>query len=167
MIFCHSQISLICLIYLSLPNLYFCTIKFMIMFLKVLNKVNIKALIQTLIVSYYRLTPICKTLGVISYLTKFVWKEDHFCSLVVEVLQCSSCFITCMGADFPAVELDNAVRFSILSRMSAFLWRSSKWACRFGRFFQYASGLEVLACSLDTDVNYVTTMLQPRLSLNH
>ena len=72
-----------------------------------------------------------------------------------------------MGAHFPAVELDNAIRFSILSRMSGFLWHSSKWACRFGRFLQYTSGLEVLACSLDTNINYVTAMLQLRLSLNH
>ena len=72
-----------------------------------------------------------------------------------------------MGAHFPAVELDNAIWFSILSRMSGFLWHSSKWACRFGRFLQYTSGLEVLACSLDTDLNYVITMLQLRPSLNH
>ena len=57
-----------------------------------------------------------------------------------------------MGAHFPAVELDNAIRFSILSRMSGFLWHSSKWACQFSRFLQYASGLEVLACSLNTNL---------------
>ena len=72
-----------------------------------------------------------------------------------------------MGAHFPAVELDNAIRFSILSRMSGFLWHSSKWACRFGRFLQYTPGLEVLACSLDTNQNYVTAILQLRPSLNH
>ena len=44
--FYHSQI-LICLIYLSLPNLYFYTIRSMTMFLKVLNKVNFRALTQT------------------------------------------------------------------------------------------------------------------------
>ena len=87
--------------------------------------------------------------------------------MVVEVLPCSGCFITCMGAHFPAVELDNAIRFSILSRMSGFLWHSSKWACRFGRFLLYTSGLEVLACILNNDINYMTTMLQLHLSLNH
>ena len=71
------------------------------------------------------------------------------------------------GNYVPAVELDNVIRFSTLSRMSRFLRHSSKWAHRFGRFLQYTSGLEVLACSLDTDLNYVTTMLQLRLSLNH
>ena len=96
---------------------------------------------------------------------QFVWKEDHFRSSIDEVLPCSGCFITCMGAHFAAVELDNAIRFGILS-MSGFLWHSSKWACRFSRFLQYMSGLEVLACSLDTDINYVTTMLQLHLSLN-
>ena len=71
-----------------------------------------------------------------------------------------------MGAHFPAVELDNAIWFSILSRMSGFLWHSSKWACRFGRFLQYMPGLEVLACSLDTDLSYVTAILQLCPSLN-
>ena len=71
-----------------------------------------------------------------------------------------------MGVHFPTVELDNATQFSTLSRMSGLLWHSSKWACRFGRFLQYTSGFEVLACSLDTDVNYVTTMLQLCLSLS-
>ena len=45
--FCHSQISLICLIHLSLPNLYFYTIKSITMFLKVLNKANFRVLTQT------------------------------------------------------------------------------------------------------------------------
>ena len=36
--------------------------------------------------------------------------EDHFCSLVGEVLPSSGCFITCMGAPFPAVELNKAIQ---------------------------------------------------------
>ena len=36
-----------------------------------------------------------------------------------------------------------------------------------GRFLQYMPGFEVLVCSLDTDVNYVTAMLQLRPSLKH
>ena len=90
-----------------------------------------------------------------------------FYSSVVEVFPCSGCFITCMGTHFPAVELDNLIRFSILSRMSGFLWHSSKWACWFSCFLQYSSGLEVLACGLNTNINYATTMLQLHLSLNH
>ena len=61
-----------------------------------------------------------------------------------------------MGAHFPAVEMDNAIQFSTLSRMSGFLWHSSKWTHQFGCFLQYTSGLEVLASSLNTDLNYVT-----------
>ena len=57
----------------------------------------------------------------------------------------------------PAVELDNTIQFSTLSRMSGLLWYSSKWVCCFGRSLQYTSGIEVLACSLDTDLNYVAT----------
>ena len=59
-----------------------------------------------------------------------------------------------MGVHFPAVELDSVIQFSILFSMSWFLWNSSKWACRFGHFLQYMSGPEVLACSLDTNINY-------------
>ena len=72
-----------------------------------------------------------------------------------------------MGAHLLAVEVDNAIWFSTLSRMSGFLWHSSKWVRWFGRFLPYTSELEVLACSLDTKLNYVTTMLQLRPSLNH
>ena len=50
--FCHSQISLICLIHLSLPNLCFYTIRFITVFLNCLNKVNFKVLTQT-----YRIYP--------------------------------------------------------------------------------------------------------------
>ena len=70
-------------------------------------------LTQPKINSNYCLTPVCKTLGVTSYESQFVWKEDHFCSSVVEVLSCYGCLITCMGAHFPTVELDNPIRFRI------------------------------------------------------
>ena len=39
----------------------------------------------------------------------------------------------------------------------------SKWASQFGCFLQYTSGLEVLACSLNTNFNYVTTPTAPSL----
>ena len=67
-----------------------------------------------------------------------------------------------MSAHVAAAELDNAIRFSTLSRIVGFLWHSSIWA-----HLQYMSQLEALACSLDTELNYVTTMLQLRPSLNH
>ena len=85
----------------------------------------------------------------------------------MEVLPCSGYFITCMGAHFPAVELDNIIWFSTLSSKSGFLWHSSKWAHKFSLFLQYASGIEVLACSLDSNLNYVTAMLQLHPSLIH
>ena len=82
--------------------------------------------------------------------------QDHFCFSVDEVLSFSGCFITCIGAHFSPVELDNMIQFSLLSRMSRFpvLLHSSKWACRFGHSLEYMSGIEVLACSLNTDLNY-------------
>ena len=62
-----------------------------------------------------------------------------------------------MGAHFPAIELDNAIHFSTLCRMSGFLWHSSEWARQFRCFLQYKSGTEVQACSLDTNLNYAPT----------
>ena len=84
---------------------------------------------------------------------------------MVEVLPYSVCFLSCMGAHFHAVELDNTIWFSTHSRMSGFLWHSSESACQFGHFLQYMSGLEVLTCSLCTNLNYVITMLQQHPSL--
>ena len=59
------------------------------------------------------------------------------------------------------------IRLSSLSRISGFLWHSSKWGGWFDSFLQDTSEIEVLACSLDTNLNHVTTMLQLRPSLNH
>ena len=66
-----------------------------------------------------------------------------------------------MGAHFPTIELDNAIQIGTLSRIPGFLWQWARW---FGRFLQYKSRLEMLACSLDADLNYVTTMLLLRLT---
>ena len=33
---------------------------------------------------------------------------------MVEAFPCSGCFTTCIGAHFSAVEMDNAIRFSIV-----------------------------------------------------
>ena len=68
-----------------------------------------------------------------------------------------------MGASFPAVELDNAIRFITLSRMSGFLWHSSKWAHQFACFLQYMSGFEVLACSLDTDLRELAATFREKM----
>ena len=165
--FCYSGMSLIYLTYLWQICIFIPLDPWM--FLKVLNKANFTALKQTSVISYYWLTPILftKLLELLAINHSFVWKEDNFCSLVFEVLPCSGCFITCMGGHFPAVELDNAIQFSTLSRMSGFLWHSPKWARWFSHFLQYMPGLEVLACTLDTDHNYVTAILQLCLSLNH
>ena len=54
-----------------------------------------------------------------------------------------------------------------LSSMLGFLWHSFKWARWFSRFLQYMPRLEVLSISLDTDLNYVTAILQLCPSLNH
>ena len=73
-----------------------------------------------------------------------------------------------MCGHFLAVELDNAIRFSTLSRILGFLWNSCKWARQFGRFLHYAPELEVLACNPNIDLNYVTlAMPQLRPFLNY
>ena len=70
-------------------------------------------------------------------------------------------YTACIGMHFLADELDNVIQFGTLSRVSGFLCHGSKWAHRFVHFLQYTSGLEVLACSIYTDFNYVITMLPP------
>ena len=78
---------------------------------------------------------------------------------------CSGCFITCMEAHFPAVELNNAIRSINHFRVSWFLCHSS---FNIRHFLLYSSGLEVLlARSLNTKPNHVTAMLQLHPSLNH
>ena len=54
--------------------------------------------------------------------------------------------------------------YLVLWSMSRYLWHSSKWRCRFGYFFQYMSGFEALAYSINTDFNYE---IQPTSILNH
>ena len=99
--------NIICLIYLSLPNLCLCIIRSMTMFLKVLNKVsNFRALFTNLNYFVSLLALVRKILGVITINQSLSERGITF------FLPCSGCFITCMGAHFPAVALDNAIRFS-------------------------------------------------------
>ena len=50
-------------------------------------------------------------------------------------------FYNLQGSTLPAVELDNAIWFGTLSRMSGILCHSSKWVWWFCCFFQCTSGL--------------------------
>ena len=113
------------------------------------------------------LLPLAKLLELLAINHSLSERRFIFVPQLLKLSHMFWCFITCMGVHFLTVELNNTMQFSTLSRMSEFLWHSSKWACQFGCFLQDTSGLEVLACSLNTDLNYVTTMLQLRPSLNH
>ena len=84
-----------------------------------------------------------------------------------DIINKSGYFITCMDAYFPPVKLDKMIWFSTLYRTSGFLWHISKWICQFGCFLQSTSGLEMLECSLDNDLKYVTTMPQLCPFLNY
>ena len=64
-----------------------------------------------------------------------------------------------MGAHFPAVELDNRIWFSIVDIVP-------NGPASSVISFNIRQGL-MLASSLNIDVNYVTTVLQLRLSLNN
>ena len=72
-----------------------------------------------------------------------------------------------MDAHFSVIELDNIIQFSTLSRMSGFLWHTNGPTSLVISFVQYTSEIEVLACSLVTNLDYVITMLQLHPSLNH
>ena len=74
-----------------------------------------------------------------------------------------ACAVACVSVN----SMNNAIWISTLSRMSGFLWLSSKYACWFCYFVQYVSGLEVLACNFNTISNYVTTILQLHYSLSY
>ena len=74
---------------------------------------------------------------------------------------------THMSMHVPTVQFDNTIWFRTLSRISRLLSHSCKWASWFGRFLQYTSGLEVLPCSLDTDLDYAPTepFLEPKIKV--
>ena len=128
--------------------------------LKVLNKVNFRVFVIDLL-------SFAKLLELLAINDSASERRIILFPSVVEVLSCSGCFITWMGAHFPADELHNMTWFSTLSRMSGFLWHSSNWEHWFSRFLQYTSEIKVLPSSLDTNLNYVTIMLQLPPSLNH
>ena len=134
----------------------------MAMLLKVLNKVNIRALIQTYstISTYtnYFLLDLLLFTKLMKLLVINHSLSERWIVFVLRLLKFSHVLVVLLF--FPAVELDNVIRFSTPSTMSGLLWHSSKWACQFVFFFQYMPGLELLACTLDTDLNYVTIMLQ-------
>ena len=71
-----------------------------------------------------------------------------------------------MDENFHAVELDVVIWFSTHSRVSWLLWHSSRWVQCFSHFLQYTSGLEMLACTFDTNFDYVSTTIQLFPSLN-
>ena len=71
-----------------------------------------------------------------------------FQSLVVKTLPCSGCFTACMSAHFPVVKLGYADRMTHCGMVPNGVADSKE--------FQLTSlcGIEVLACSFDTDFNY-------------
>ena len=123
--------------------------------------------IYCICIYFFYTSSVCKTLWSYYLLIIVRLKGGSFLFLSCWSSPMFGCFITCMVAHFPAVDFDSTICFSTLSRMSGFLWHCSKWACWFGPFLQNSSAIAVSACNLDTDPNYVTTMLQLRPSLNH
>ena len=71
-----------------------------------------------------------------------------FQSLVVKTLPCSGCFTACMSVHFPVVKLGYADRMTHCGMVPNGVADSIE--------FQFTSlrGIEVLACSFDTDFNY-------------
>ena len=71
-----------------------------------------------------------------------------FRSSVVKTLPCSGCFTACMSVHFPVVKLGYADRMTHCGMVPNAVADSIE--------FQFTSlrGIEVLACSFDTDFNY-------------
>ena len=88
----------------------------MTMLLKVLNKVKFRWFIHQpksfLIINLLVFAKLLDLLAINHSLTE----------RRIYILPCAVCFKACMGAHFPAVELDNAIWFSTLSKMSGLLW---------------------------------------------
>ena len=112
-LFCHSKISLICLIYLSFPNLF--------LYHQIHNNVfesskegKFQSAYRNRLFLIIDLLLFAKLLELLAINHSSSERRIIFCSLVVEIIPCSGCFMTCMGAHFLAVELDNAIWFSTL-----------------------------------------------------
>ena len=78
--------------------------------------------------------------------------------MVVKAPHCFGSHSPCRSVHFPVVEEDHRTGLVLclaLLRALRFLWHCSKLACQSVlEILQYTPGLEVLACSMDTDVNY-------------
>ena len=83
------------------------------MFSTVLNKVISERLHKSKLFLIIDLVPFAKLLELLAINLSSPERRIIFCSLVVEVLPYSGCFITGMGAQFPTVELDNAIQISL------------------------------------------------------
>ena len=81
--------------------------------------------------------------------------EGEVFLLVVESLHCSGCFLAYKGVHFPVREEDHRTGLALWLTLircqgSCGIVPTGLTVC----ILRYASGLEVLACSIDTDLNY-------------
>ena len=104
--------SLIYLIHLFLPNLYFYSIISITIFLKVVNKVNFRVLTKPKLFLIIDLLPFAKFLELLAIYHGSSERR------IILFLGCWNSpmfwlFYNLHGCDFPAVELDNAIQFTI------------------------------------------------------
>ena len=120
--FCYSWMSLKCLIYLWQIYIFIPLDPWL--FFKVLNKVNFTALSQAWVISYYWHTP-APFKKLLEFLAINYSLFERRIIFVPWLLKFSMfwLFYNLMGVHFPAVQLDNVIQFSTLSRMSRFLWQ--------------------------------------------
>ena len=108
--FCHSQISLMCLISFLVKSIFLYHQSHNNVF-ESSKKGNFWSAYTNL--DYFLLLTYSCSQNSWNYQLLLIvhLKGGSFCSSVVEVLPCSGCFITCMGAHFPAVEMCKFLRF--------------------------------------------------------
>ena len=80
--------------------------------------------------------------------------------MVLEAFLCSVCHSAFRVVHFPLVEEDHRTGLAlrpVMLKLSGLLWHCSKWTRQSVlKILQYTPGLEMLACSIDPDLNYYT-----------
>ena len=80
--------------------------------------------------------------------------------MVLEAFPCSVCHSAFRAVHFPLVEEDHRTGLAlrpVMLKLSGLLWHCSKWSRQSVlKILQYTPGLEMLACSIDPDLNYYT-----------
>ena len=162
--------SIVCLIYFSLPNLCFCIIRSLIMFLIVYIRLISECLHQPkllLIVDTLSFEKLSELLA-INYSS--YERRNSFISRLLKLSHVLILFQlawVCTSPQLSRITQSGLAPLGGCQGSCGIVPNGTMLFRHFDRFLHYTSGLEVLACSFDTDFNYVASILPLCPSLNH